>query len=421
MRPGAPTLLVILLLAGCATPTPDPDATPSPSMAPEWVEVDPAGPGSEPTIAVTPAGAIFLQAVGGTGRDVGESWAWRSDDGGRTWTRLALPEMASADTFDGAIAATDERVWIANAYNGVFVLYRSDDGGETWVEAAYPPLPPSHRMWLAVAGSDDLDVGVDSLGGPTFHFHVERATATSPRVVAPNYDVGGSLARRASDGLLIWPRHESAPSDRFVAYRSSDEGETWTSAPITGGALPETFPATPARRTSIWMPTAFDDAGAGFFATSAIEGGTSAVLLTRSLDGGKAWSPFVALTYENETATMPWLAARRDGELLVAAYASDGAGSTDRADAAWRPILLRVRWPANADVPEITRIDVPPLVVEEGPLCTYGQGCDPATRALGEFPTVAFTAEGALAVYASADATAFDSTALALRVPAGLL
>lgn len=410
----APLFLVLLLLSGCATPGAAPDGG---TLEPEWRLVDAAGPGGEPMLAVGPDGKTYLQAVGGTGDDVGESWAWRSDDDGATWTRLEIPADARETTFDGAIAVDpDGQVWIANSNAGQFALYRSEDAGSNWKEAARPPLPPMHRVWL-IASRDRLDVGIDSLGGPNFHYAIEDHIAGPAMPVAPNYDVGSNLVRRESDGLLLWPRHESAPMDRHVAWRSQDDGGTWASAPITQGELPETFPATPARRTSIWTPIAFDAEGTAFFALSTTSRGTSVVLLTRSLDGGTTWGPFVALTRENETVALPWLAARENGELAVAAYARDGAGTPNAPDGPWSPALIHVAWPSAADAPDIVRLALPAHVVVEGAICTYGQGCPPEQRTLGEFPAVAFTGDGILAVFASTrDATTFESTPIAITV-----
>lgn len=396
MRPGL--LLLTLFLAGCATPTTQ-ETEPSPvPVEVERVLVDAAGPGGEPMLALAPDGTIYLQAVSSPPDGAPLSAAWRSDDGGATWRALAIPEGAAADSYDGAIAVgPDGTVYLANAENTRLRIWSSADKGESWDELAIPAIAPAHRMWL-VPSDGRLDVGVDTLGGPNFHFAIEDARVTP---VARNYDVGGSLARR-EDGLLLWPRHEAAPVDRFVAYTSRDDGATWTNAAMTSDELPETFPVGEARRTSIWTPTVFDSNGTAYHARSA----RGAILLSRSLDEGATWSPEVALTREGEFAVLPWMAG-----LDVVGVVQNGS--------AWNAIALRVEWPPDADAPTIRRATLPGII-HEGTLCTFGQACDPAERPLGDFGAVLTLPGGdAIAAFGSSlEATSYRSAPVVFLVPA---
>lgn len=395
MRTGA-SVLLILLLAGCAAPQVD---TPVASaIEVERILVDAAAPGGEPMLALAPDGTLYLQAVSSPPDGAPVSAAWRSDDGGRTWLALDIPEGAAASSYDGAIAVDPEgTVFLANTENTRLRIWRSGDRGATWTEETIPAIAPAHRMWL-VPSAGRLDVGIDTLGGPNFHFALG---AGSPTLVARNYDVGGALARRA-DGLLLWPRHEAAPMDRFVAYASADDGATWTSAPMTPGELPETFPIGEPRRTAIWTPTVFDPNGTAYHARSA--GG--AILLTRSLDEGATWSPEVALTREDEFAVLPWLSSSLDAVAIT------------RNGTAWQPIVLRVAWPLDADAPTIRRAALPG-VVHEGVLCTFGQACDPAQRPLGDHSAVVTLPDGDVvaAFGSSVDATAYRGAPVVYWIP----
>lgn len=396
-RSGA-LLLILLFLAGCASPR-DVEEPLDPVRVEGPILIDAAAPGGEPMLALAPDGTLYLQAVSSPPDGASVSAAWRSEDRGRTWIALPIPDGAAADSFDGAIAAGPAgEVYLANAENAMLRIWRSDDGGESWSELDVPRVAPAHRMWLAPS-VDRLDVGIDTLGGPNFHFALGDA---APTLVARNYEVGGALARRASDGLLLWPRHEAAPLDRFVAYQSADDGATWTSAPMTASEPPETFPVGEARRTSIWTPTVFDANGTAYHARSA----SGAVLLSRSLDGGATWSPEFALTRPDDVALMPWLTPRLD----VVAIVQNGT--------AWSPLALRVVWPAEGE-PTILRASLPGIV-HEGPLCTFGQACDPNERPLGDYPAVVTLDDGDVvaAFGSSVEATAYRSAPIVYRIPA---
>ncbi|HVM44743.1 MAG TPA: sialidase family protein [Candidatus Thermoplasmatota archaeon] len=396
MRPGAPTLLLILLFAGCAAPAAD-EPAPGPAVV-ERVLVDAGAPGGEPMLALAPDGTLYLQAVSSRPNGAPESAAWRSDDGGATWHALPIPEGAAGSSYDGAVAVGPEgEVYLANAENARLRIWRSVDSGGTWEELAVPAVAPAHRMWL-VPSAGRLDVGVDTLGGPNFHFALD-ARALTP--VAPNYDVGGSLARR-DDGLMLWPRHEAAPFDRFVAYRSRDDGGTWTSAAMTPAAPPETFPLGEARRTSIWTPMVFGADGTAYHARSEM----GALLLSRSLDDGLTWSPEVALTREDEFAVLPWMSPALD----VVAVVRNGT--------AWEPLALRVEWPREAHAPALLRATLPGAL-HEGPLCTFGQACDPAERPLGDYSAVLTlpTGDVVAAFGSSKDAPAYRSAPVVYRIP----
>ena len=54
-----------------------------------------------------------------------------SDDGGRAWTNLAMPETYPMSALTGS---SDGHVLLAGSLDG---LFRSDDGGRTWMKTAY--------------------------------------------------------------------------------------------------------------------------------------------------------------------------------------------------------------------------------------------------------------------------------------------
>lgn len=398
MRPEA-VLFFGLLLAGCASPTPE-AAAPAADVTVERIDIDPAAPGGEPMLALAADGTLYLQAVSSPPDGPPVSAAWRSDDEGRTWRALPIPDGAAANSYDGAIAvAPDGTVFLANTENTLLRIWRSTQRGETWTKLDIPRIAPAHRVWL-VPSDGRLDVGIDTLGGPNFHFALGDAT---PTLVARTYDVGAALARRASDGLLLWPRHEAAPVDRFVAYASVDDGATWTSAPMTRAEPPETFPLGEPRRTSIWTPAVFDAEGNAYHARST----SGVVLVSRSLDGGATWSPELALTREDEFALLPWMTSALD----VVALVQNGT--------AWVPLALRLDWPADAPTPAIQRALLPGPV-HEGALCTFGQACDPDERALGDYTAaVTLPDRDVIAAFGSSvNATEHRSAPVVYRIPA---
>lgn len=189
--------------------------------------------------------------------------SFRSDDGGRTWQPLELPD--GFEPYRAATPASDPRGRLRSLYllgaerrqnARVPRLLRSDDGGDRWVEIPLPEpagLPWAfNRATIAFATSEHGMIGLDA-NGLRFAGHGRWETgAGATASVLVTADGGSSWVRRAlPPGELfltsLWidpkdPNHAFAgvwngfvaqrgmPRNGPALYETGDGGETWTVA-----------------------------------------------------------------------------------------------------------------------------------------------------------------------------------------------
>lgn len=220
----------------------------------------PAAAGSAVTVgAVRDAPAVVVTTVrpaAGTGY---EPDAWRSPDGGATWSRLEAP--AGGTPGGGQFQDTRHGTW-STRQRDVFRAWTTADGGSTW------------RLAVEVAP------------GGTFGGRAVPASSSFQFAAAP--DGTAWLVIMATGGPVATP--SVLPPPRLL--RSSDGGATWTETPLT-------------------LPTGIEDAwvtlgapvvgadGRGQLAARAYRvqgtGGAVAQLGTwtsTTRDGGTTWSAF---------------------------------------------------------------------------------------------------------------------------------
>ena len=160
----------------------------------------------------------------------------RTDDGGRTWTRL-VPEMPPTEPGEAAFAASgralvlrgSSEAWICTG-GGAARVFRSRDRGRTWTVAPTPVQPGAAsaglfgllfwgvRDGLAVGG----DYAADATPGALLR------TRDGGRTWSLAFRPGGlrEAALRTRDGLML-----VGPSGTDV---SKDGGETWTTVANPG-------------------------------------------------------------------------------------------------------------------------------------------------------------------------------------------
>ena len=182
----------------------------------------------------------------------------RTDDGGRSWVDLALPEPG---VFSLAVSAADGAVYAGTEPSR---LFRSEDRGQSWRELdallelpsrpswRFPPRPwTSHVRWIAPS-PDDADlilVGIElgglmrsSDGGLTWQDHRPGAQpdvhslAWHPHVRGRAYEAGGGGAAFSEDAGETWqPADEGR--DRHYTWSVAvdpDDPELWYVSASTG-------------------------------------------------------------------------------------------------------------------------------------------------------------------------------------------
>lgn len=425
-----------LLLAGCLSAPP---AAPGSGAGPaggdagddpaalafgEPMLIDEVRAGGEPVIAVSRQGTLIVSAHPGfthyhTGDPAhpptevlvpfaGQSYLWRSTDGGATWQPVGLPSSPSGEgprglgfgVSDPDLTITaNGRIWHTDleALASASVSW-SDDDGVTWVQGNPAASGgPVDRQWLASLGD-------------TVYFTANYIT--DHRIL------------RSEDGLA-WERVGDVPcsgdlvgSPDGVLYAgcgasvavSEDGGQTWEERAVPGHEVDARALTEPA----------VDGAGNVWLAWHE---GESALWLAGSPDRGATWPWVHDLTPalrgalgggEALTVFWPWVSAGSAGRVAVTAYASASeppSSDPDDLERRWDVVTIAA-FGADGAAPRVAG-----HVVKEGfhvgPVCQSGTACqttsvggDPAgDRRLGDFFETTIDREGFLHVVFS-DTTA---------------
>ena len=181
-----------------------------------------------------------------------------SEDGGRSWRDVGLPER---DVFSVAIGAADGAFFAGCEPS---MLFRSDDRGRTWRELpalrelpsaptwSFPPRPwTSHVRWIAPSPHDAglLLAGIElgglmrsEDGGETWLDHrpgAQRdvhALAWHPRVPGRAYEAGGGGAAWSDDAGETWRAADAGRDRHYTWALAVDPGEPdrWFVSASTG-------------------------------------------------------------------------------------------------------------------------------------------------------------------------------------------
>jgi photosystem II stability/assembly factor-like uncharacterized protein len=193
-----------------------------------------------------PAGVIY---AGGNG-------VYRSNDSGRTWTRL--PGNFKVEQV--LVAPSDPKVLYASMGEGCFSgsdgeLYRSGDGGATWTQVTGGPfeldINPSNPNHLDGLKCDGLYRSID--GGKTW--------TKLPGVELSNY-TPSILARGVNNRSYMYVVHASEGGS-IAVQRTSDDGRTWQTLQTPEFYGPADFVVDPLDARHVYLV-----AGSGFYASS---------------------------------------------------------------------------------------------------------------------------------------------------------
>jgi photosystem II stability/assembly factor-like uncharacterized protein len=232
--------------------------------------------------------------------------AYRSEDGGETWTTLAIP---FTNVWSLAMDPHDPDVLLAATGKGVF---RSADGGASWsltglvpgqlfqevVAVLFDPRTPG-RAWAA----QGVSTFVSDDGGITW-------TPRSSGLPAPGTGGVSTLAIDPASGTLY--AGFSVPDGNAPLYRSTDDGASWTPVPLQeeNWVLALAVSSGPA-------PTAYASTPSGIF---------------RSTDGGASWSGPDPLGYGVLSFAVP----PSPGSTVYAGAIALGVFKSTNRGASWR-------------------------------------------------------------------------------------
>lgn len=222
--------------------------------------------GGTSAAGVANSGATWVAV--GTGNSPQDALAWRSTDGGVSWSPAATTPLP-----DGVLArsvATDGSVWVAvGDDSNIGRAWRSTDGS-TWVLADTNPLPEGGSVFdVAYRNGTWIAVGSSATGEPK----AWRSTNgnTWPLATTNPLPSGSTAYGVDGDGAGTWVAvGRRTTNSTAVAWRSADDGLTWSLAATT--PLPVGFDARGiARATTRWVAAgnSVDNVGRAWRSTAA--------------------------------------------------------------------------------------------------------------------------------------------------------
>lgn len=424
LRRAPPALLLLVLLAvplaGCLSGGGSDEVTPvsgdggndTAAGALNFSEpmlIDDLRAGGEPVIAATTEGTLIVSAHPGythvhpdAGSPAGlvpavvptqgQSYLWRSTDGGETWEHVTLlPAAGDAAPNTGprgvqghgvsdpdlSVDPTTGRIWLTDleALASASVSW-SDDDGETWLmgnDLASEGVVD--RQWLA------------SHNG-TAYFTANYFSPPGRRVLASedglDWEEVGQLPGGCGGDFLASPAsgHLYAGCGGGVAL-STDGGATWTEveAPVSSSGPIESEPAVDAAG-NVYLPG---------------DPGQSDITVGYTTDDGETWGNFSVLDHfpeiaeSNGTVLWPWVSAGSEGRVAITFIGGPGE-STSTAPGDWylyAAIVLDATDPKNRTV---HAAKLTPEPFHTAAICQSGTACqlttatsDSGDRRLGDF------------------------------------
>ena len=418
-------LLAAFLLPGCLDDAgPDDDDVVGPGDTPPVdLPLDLATPttfpnvnlgsgAGEPNIAVGPDGTVYVSdpSIG----------IWRSDDGGRTFTKAAARGITGGGDGDIVIDAAGCIHWLGlfgqdgSGDAAPIPYHRSCDSGATFTDGVdLSDGSGSDREWIGISrhgpiyaswrGGNDtrsvISVTTSFDGGATWSGLVDMAddAVGGPIVAGP---VAGQVFEAMTTFSDIPGMGEQQAAVELA--RSFDHGRTWDLVPVITPAQSAQvgligFP------TSIFPVAAVDDAQNLYVVFAADQRALPqvtpkptarfSVYLMVSQDLGQTWGEPRLLSDPDKAALMPWAAAGADGRLAVTWYENTYGLPPDFLPDLWNVKLWQTVDATNPEGSSVT-IQLNDQPNHIGAVCTAGTGCLAGDRSLLDFFEVALTADG---------------------------
>lgn len=358
---------------------------------------------AEPQIRSDADGNFYISSERGLG---GGTDAWKSTDGGKTYTYLGQPNALSqtqnlgvapggGDT-DVAVAPEKNADGFYNVYVASLSLANVDvstskDGGKSWAtNYASASVPVDDREWIAADGRETVYISYHDIG--TFNIDVNRsddggATFTkvgeainpvsNPGVAgASNNNQIGNIAVDHNTGIVyqtfvaangLTENLSSTPMHVVYMGVSRDGGKTFSDYTVYNGPSDKSY-------AHQFPNVAVDQAGNVY----SIFTDDQNIYYSYSTDQGKTWSPVKKVNQSPSfTSIEPWAVGGSDGRLGIVWYGTSGS-ATDGAAAAnneWYVYYTLIS-NANTAVSKLNQTQASPVVHKAG-VCEDGIGCGP--------------------------------------------
>lgn len=315
----------------------------------------------EPGIAIAPDGTEYVTTPGEGGAVLA-----RSDDHGKTWTKLTTvtPSNTSPGTFtsggDSEVAvANDGSVYVADLELDGISVFKSTDEGKTFPQETFVS-GSADREWLATEGKDTVYlawhelasgtmlVAVSTDGGKTFS--PPHTIYSQPTTAGESAHNGTSIGGISTDGkgnvyaLYGVTRFDTTdttygtpPISTIHMSVSTDHGATWNDYEVNPGAADANY-------GNFWMASGVDKAGNVYAVYSgyAHKGEPMHVWLQESTDHGQTWTKPFIVDDKGGSDLFGWVAGGGPGVAVVAWYHTDDK-SKDDTKAQWVVKVAQVR------------------------------------------------------------------------------
>jgi photosystem II stability/assembly factor-like uncharacterized protein len=247
---------------------------------------------------------------------------YRTDDGGATWTPVKLPDLDGArgvcaidilhvDAIDSGRHATKEIVHVGGRVGGPASLYRSDDGGTSWRRLA---LPKEVAMILDVHFTDlstgfvfagtDTDVAVSNGiiaktqdSGRTWKivYRSTRPTELMWKAAFASRTVGYASLQNYSVDVAQDPAAKVTPVTKRFVVKTDDGGDTWRELPLVDDASVKEFGVGFVDEVHGWVgavPHGFEtrDGGATWSAVETMPKATNKIRVVHRGDEVDVWA-----------------------------------------------------------------------------------------------------------------------------------
>ncbi|HXS72869.1 MAG TPA: hypothetical protein VN725_02410 [Rhodanobacteraceae bacterium] len=348
--------------------------------------------GIEPRVKADSLGNIYAAAIQGipAGTD-----AWKSMDGGKTFTYLGQPDgaqAASAVARGGGLGGGDEdlaigtsgNVYVTSLWLGSATQSNSFNGGSTWV---VNPLstdePIVDRQWIASYGNNVVYLTTKQLGA--------ALNGTVSLFVVKSFDGGitfPQVTEVTTPSVGVQPGDqgniEVDPNNGYVyTVFFDDTGNNLYIARSTNGGLNfdvKLVHANTVSMVNVFPSLAIDQAGNLYIAYS----DSHAAYLTSSRDHGATWSTPVRVSNGSGTKSVigPWVTAGPSGAVDITWWGTPALSNND-ATAQWKVYFAQSQ-NALASIPTFAQTAATG-VMHQGAICTNGTGCASGTRNLAEY------------------------------------